>query len=50
MSGIYVLSYSQGKDNSRVIEMRGFRVKGLRYYLYVALKKIKGEQVEVVII
>lgn len=46
MSGVYVLSYS--KKNVRTIIKKGFKRKGIRFYLYVALRIIKGEKVEVI--
>lgn len=46
MSGVYVLSYS--KKNVRTVTKKGFKRRGIRFYLYVALRIIKGEQVEVI--
>lgn len=46
MRGIYVLSYP--KSDPRIIEKMGFKRRGIRFHLYVAIKKIKGEKIEII--
>ena len=46
MRGIYVLSYP--KSDPRIIEKMGFKGRGIRFHLYVAIKKIKGEKIEII--
>lgn len=48
MRGVYVISYPKNNNGKFSKTSIGFKNKGIRFYLYVALLKIKGEIVEVV--
>lgn len=50
MRGVYVLSYPAINDGTYTITKRGFKKKGIRFYLYVALKKIQRNEVKVIVI
>jgi len=48
MRGVYVISYREVNNGVRTVTLNHFKRKGIRFYLYVAFKKIQGKEVEVV--
>lgn len=48
MRGVYVMSYKGVIDGMKTTTLRHFKRKGIRFYLYVAFKKIQGKEVEAV--